>query len=293
VVCENCGAIIATPTKQKHRNQWWWRCNRKPVGKKPCKDFQFTVKKGTFFHQCHLGFYQVLWLVWHFVKNESHNNTRSGLDIGVYNKTTVVDWFHFCREVCDNWMETRSQKLGGPGVVVEIDESYMAGRQKNGKGRKLGQKENDDLCTWKDPWVLGAIERGTLKCCLQRIIGPRSREVLLPILQKWLLPGTIVVSDKWKAYIDLDLHLESCAEHYTVNHSKNFVDPQTGQHTQGVESMWHHLKYSFPPICVRPEFLALYLSKFVWMRHVKENNLDPFMFFLECVAEMFVPAVRK
>ena len=70
-------------------------------------------------------------------------------------------------------METRSKKLGGPGVVVEIDESYMAGRQKNGKGRKLGQKENDDLCTWKDPWVLGAIEHGTLKCCLQRIIGPR------------------------------------------------------------------------------------------------------------------------
>jgi len=75
----------------------------------------------------------------------------------------------------------------------------MAVRQKNGKGRKLGQKENDDLCTWKDPWVLGAIERGTLKCCLQRIIGPRSREVHLPILQKWLLSGTIVVSDKWKA----------------------------------------------------------------------------------------------
>ena len=96
-------------------------------------------------------------------------------------------------------METTSEKLGGPGVVVEIDESYMAGRQKNWKGRKMGQKENDDLCTWKDPWVLGAIQRGTLKCFLQRIIGPRSREVLLPLLQKWLLPGNIVVLDKWKA----------------------------------------------------------------------------------------------
>ena len=141
----------------------------------------------------------------------------------------------------------------------------MAGRQKNGKGPRLGQVEDDETCTWIHPWALGAIERGTLRCFLERIIGPHLRGVLLPILQKWILPRTIVVLDKWKAYIDLDVHLEKCSQHFTVNHSKNFVDPVTGQHTQGIESMWHHLKYSFPPICVRPEFLSLYiyLSKFV------------------------------
>ena len=89
----------------------------------------------------------------------------------------------------------------------------MAGRQKNGKGRKLGQVEDDETCTWIHPWALGAIQCGALRCVLGRVIGPRSREVLLPILQKWILPGTIVVFDKWKAYIELNVHLEICSQH--------------------------------------------------------------------------------
>ena len=112
-----------------------------------------------------------------------------------YNNNTVVDWFNFMREVCNDWMQNKSEKLGGPGVVVEIDESYMCGRQKNGKGRRLGEVKDDDEYTWKFPWALGALERGTLKYFLERIKSPRSREVLLPILRKWLLPGTIVISD--------------------------------------------------------------------------------------------------
>ena len=71
------------------------------------------------------------------------------------------------REVCDDWMKNKSEKLGGPGVVVEIDESYMCGRQKNGKGRRLGEVQDDNECTWTFPWALGAVERGTLKCFLK------------------------------------------------------------------------------------------------------------------------------
>ena len=113
-------------------------------------------------------------------------------------------------------------------MVVEIDKSYMCGRQKNGKGRHLGEFKDDAQWLWKFPWALGGLERGTLKSFLERTLGPRLREVLLPILRKWLLPGTIVVLDFWSAYIDLDVHLEECAEHYTENHSQNFVDPIQG-----------------------------------------------------------------
>ena len=78
---------------------------------------------------------EVLWLVWHFVHNQTQQNTRLQTDIGGRKKNTVVDWFNFCREVCDFWMQHKSERLVGPGVVVEIGESYMVGRKKNGKGR--------------------------------------------------------------------------------------------------------------------------------------------------------------
>ena len=118
---------------------------------------------------------------------------------------------------------------------------------------------------------------------------------MLPILEKIILSGTTIISDKWKAYIDLDFQLEECEMHYTVNHSKNFVDPDTGAHTQDIENLWNHLKLSFPASGVKPDQLGSYLSKFVWTRHVKEYNLaiEPFLFFLECAGTTYMPATKK
>jgi hypothetical protein len=36
---------------------------------------------------------------------------------------TPIDWANFCREVAEDIMFHNSEKIGGPGVTVEIDES--------------------------------------------------------------------------------------------------------------------------------------------------------------------------
>ena len=36
---------------------------------------------------------------------------------------TVCDWASFCREVAIDAMIVNSKKIGGPGIIVEIDES--------------------------------------------------------------------------------------------------------------------------------------------------------------------------
>ena len=38
---------------------------------------------------------------------------------------SVTDWGSFCREVCQFWIEQRSEVLGGPGKIVEIDEAKI------------------------------------------------------------------------------------------------------------------------------------------------------------------------
>jgi len=54
------------------------------------------------------------------------------------------------------------------------------------------------------------------------------------------LPGTIIYSDQWAAYGDIT---GLGFQHYKVNHSLNFVNPNNGVHTQNIESYWNKNKF--------------------------------------------------
>ena len=54
----------------------------------------------------------------------------------VVSKPTIVDWHNHLREVC-LFIFQRTVQMGGPGKIVQIDESYFNGKRKNNKGRKL------------------------------------------------------------------------------------------------------------------------------------------------------------
>ena len=70
-------------------------------------------------------------------------------------------------------------------------------------------------------------------------VPKRDARNLLPIIARNCKPGSEVVSDECRAYRRLKNH-GYC--HYTVNHSKNFVDPQTKRHTQLIECLWNVAK---------------------------------------------------
>ncbi|KAK9731904.1 hypothetical protein QE152_g13295 [Popillia japonica] len=60
-----------------------------------------------------------------------------------------LERFQDSREVCLEYFMYRPTKLGGPGIVVEIDESKF-GRRKYHKGHRI-----------EGQWVFGGFERGT------------------------------------------------------------------------------------------------------------------------------------
>lgn len=98
---------------------------------------------------------------------------------------TGVDWNNFCREVVVHSCFQDCIEIGGPGVVVEIDESKI-GKRKYHRGHYV-----------EGQWVFGGVERLSGRCFMVPV-EDRSRETLTALIKKYILPGSIIVSDCWK-----------------------------------------------------------------------------------------------
>ena len=159
-----------------------------------------------------------------------------------------------------------SCKLGGPGKTVQIDESKIRKRKYHHGHHVEGQ------------WVFGGIEEGSWRCFIVPV-ETRSEAELLPVIKEWIEPGTLIVSDCWKSYVNLE---KNGYEHATVNHSKEFVNTE-GKHTNKIEGQWRHMKASMPKLGVRNYMYSGYLAEFLWRYLHKEDDLF----------EVFVSDIRK
>jgi len=135
----------------------------------------------------------------------------------------AIQWCQYLRDVCSKWLLDHPYKIGGPGLSVEIDESVIS-KRKYHRGRMVPER-----------WIFDGY------CCTSgrgflELVPDRSAETLLPLVQKYIHPGSLILSDQWAAYnriSEIDVHPPY--EHQTVNHSVHFVDPVTGACTNNIE----------------------------------------------------------
>ncbi len=139
-----------------------------------------------------------------------------------------------------------SNKLGGRGQVVEIDESLFRGRRKYNTGRMLRgnalppRRQNNYGQVEDGPWIFGLVwHRPDGKNELRLF---RRDATLLPIIEENVAPDTVIRSDEWRAYTNIG---QLGYTHETVNHSENIVDPASGANTQRIETYWGHVKTKF------------------------------------------------
>ena len=138
-----------------------------------------------------------------------------------------------------------------------------------------------------DQTIMSAIEnffRHALRC--QQLVRRRNAATLLGTIQRQVQPGSIVHTDQWAAYRQLQRRLG--LHHRTVNHSLHFVDPVTGVHTQHAESNWSTAKEKFKKMKgnTNPNFLIEYLHEFMWRRWYADPHPDGcFQRLLQDIAE--------
>lgn len=203
--CPKCQqGIITLKKNSRTRDGLVWRCT-----KKWCTQ-TYSIRHRSWFSNSHLTIEQILKITYIWCQKLPQNYLGQQLDLSC---RTTVDWYAMCREVCLCILEEDNTVIGGPGCTVEIDESKF-GKRKFHRGRRV------DGC-----WVFGGVERESGESFF-KVVEKRDAETLIPIIQENIREGTTIISDCWKAYS----RLESLGyNHLTVNHSKEFVDSDTGK----------------------------------------------------------------
>jgi transposase-like protein len=112
-----------------------------------------------------------------------------------------------------------SCRIGGEGVIVEIDESKF-GKRKYHRGHRV-----------EGVWVVGGVELTPQRKCFLIVVPNRSATTLHTIIEEYVIPGSIVYTDCWAGYRGIDRI--NNIQHRTVNHSQSFRNGEV--HTNTIE----------------------------------------------------------
>ncbi|XP_065652863.1 uncharacterized protein LOC136080179 [Hydra vulgaris] len=161
-----------------------WRCMQKQCKKK------ISIRVGSFFERSQLKLWQIIGITYIWTRSAgksrglSVEDIQKDLEIG--SNKTVVDWNQFCRDIAVTYFLNNRVQLGGPGSIVEIDESLFS-RRKYNRGRIK-----------EDQWIFGAYDIATKEGLLIPV-AHRDAATILPIIIQWIRPGTEIWSDMWAA----------------------------------------------------------------------------------------------
>jgi len=188
--------------QSKILDRYRFRCRKCRISK--------SIRNGSFFEHSRLTVAQMLFITFCWAAKIP---VKSASVMSNVNEQSVCHWYRLLREKCGNTLlQCGDCPFGGPDTVVQIDEKVVAKKRKH-----AGEPPRDDQ------WMFGLYDTSMKRGHLQ-LISDRTEDTLIPIIQKYVKPGSTVFSDPFPAY----RHLQDCGyRHFVVNHS-GFIDSTTG-----------------------------------------------------------------
>ena len=255
VQCIACGSFLILADLADRPDKVGWRCLSHDCAK---RNHSVSVRTQSFFSGSKLSLKYQLLLALFWAQNIRNNQITRILGLS---KTTVTKFFKKFRNLTSLHFQMQPIKLGGPGNIVEIDESAFSRKAKFHRGSALHKKTL---------WVFGAVAQDGMG--FMQVVPNRTRATLEPIISDIISAGSVIHSDCWKAYNNIAVIPNKNYTHRTVNHSDKrnpFKNPVTGVHTNRIEGYWSKHKMNLKAMYGIPkDLLPSYIHEFLYKERI-------------------------
>lgn len=247
-ICPHCGSVGEA---YKTKKVGVYRC-----GARECRK-DFTVRVGTLFERSHIALHT--WLFATHLLTSSKKGMSSHQMHRMLGVTYKTAWFMTMRirESMREFSPSESGQLGGANKVVEIDETYVGGKESN--KHKSRRQHRGRGPVGKEP-VVSLVEReGKVRSFHVANVTSRT---LKPILKEQIDAATHIMTDESAVYPSA---AHEFAGHSTVNHSiDEYVRDGGFSHTNTVENYFSILKRGIIGTYhhVSPAHLKRYVGEF-------------------------------
>ncbi|KAG0437596.1 hypothetical protein DMUE_3600, partial [Dictyocoela muelleri] len=202
----------------------------------------------------------LLQAIYFLMAGTSYDQTKLFLGIS---KNTISMIKKRLRQIYKNHMERDKTLIGGPGIIVEVDESVICRR-----GIIRYPTSTDDNI--KDSiWIIGGIENTPERNFFVKVIKDRRINTLSEALEGLIAMGSILYTDGHPSYPAVAENL--CLEHRVVNHSEGFKSVD-GIHTNNIEGFWACLKSNMrKEHGVKRDNIETWLNEYSFKRRYLKN----------------------